>query len=198
MRKQDHNLDENQQIGQEIDQTITAQRAALAAIQANQAETVEALQAVVKEQASTAAALDKINQTQARIIQLLQAAQDDQSRTDAIVEVLALLGVKPSQPSASVTAGAGSGQSDALAARRWNALLASAYLRPLGNAGINSPMAGNYAHLGLELWTRYNVTDDDVGDENACAREWLTKYVDIAHAAQQVAKNGGAPLLTVG
>lgn len=71
----------------------------------------------------------------------------------------------------------------ALEAARWRAVLGSAYLLPHGNAGISSPMPDNYAHLGLELWTTFDE-DADVSKENACGVAWLTRYADIARAAQ--------------
>ena len=82
----------------------------------------------------------------------------------------------------------------ALAAARWNAVLGSAYLCPHGNAGVSSPMPNNYAHLGLELWTRLDE-DYDASSENARAIDWLTKYADIARAAQAEPKSD-APTLT--
>jgi hypothetical protein len=82
----------------------------------------------------------------------------------------------------------------ALDAARWNAVLGSAYLRPLGNAGVSSPMPKNYAHLGLEMWTKFDETED-VSIENARAAEWLTKYADVARAAQAESQSPGAVVL---
>jgi len=78
-------------------------------------------------------------------------------------------------------------------AARWRAVLGSAYLCPHGNAGVSTPMPNNYAHLGLELWTKFDE-DEDVSSENARAVEWLTKYADIARAAQAEPKSAGASL----
>lgn len=82
----------------------------------------------------------------------------------------------------------------ALDAARWNAVLGSAYLRPLGNAGVSSPMPKNYAHLGLEMWTKFDEAED-VTTENARAAEWLTKYADVARAAQAEPQGSGSSLL---
>lgn len=74
-------------------------------------------------------------------------------------------------------------------AERWQALLNSARIRPLGCAGISEAMPRNYAHLGLELWTVFGrdysaEMVEQLDRENAMGREWLTKYADIAAAAQ--------------
>ena len=82
----------------------------------------------------------------------------------------------------------------ALDAARWNAVLGSAYLRPLGNAGVSSPMPRNYAHLGLEMWTKFDEAED-VSIENARAAEWLTKYADVARAAQAESQAPGSTLV---
>jgi hypothetical protein len=83
----------------------------------------------------------------------------------------------------------------ALDAARWRAVMGSAYLRPLGNAGLCSPMPNNYAHLGLELWTKFDAEGDDFRIENARAANWLTKYADVARAAQAEPKPN-VPTLT--
>lgn len=83
----------------------------------------------------------------------------------------------------------------ALDAARWRAVLASAYLRPLGNAGLCSPMPNNYAHLGLELWTKFDANGEDLSVENVRAASWLTKYADVARAAQ-AQSNHETPTLT--
>lgn len=83
----------------------------------------------------------------------------------------------------------------ALDAARWRAVLGSAYLRPLGSAGLCSPMPNNYAHIGLELWTKYDAAGEDLSLENMRAASWLTKYADVARAAQAEPKSD-APTLT--
>lgn len=82
----------------------------------------------------------------------------------------------------------------ALDAARWRAVLGSAYLRPLGSAGLSSPMQNNYAHLGLELWTKFDAPGEDLGTESALAIGWLTKYADVARAAQAELKPAGSTL----
>jgi hypothetical protein len=71
-------------------------------------------------------------------------------------------------------------------AMHWRALLASARIRTIGSAGIVSPEPGNYAHLSLELWTRYGTPEEklDFSSRNAVAKDWLIKYAGIAAAAQ--------------
>ncbi len=87
--------------------------------------------------------------------------------------------------SASGQEGATADASDARDAARWRAFVGSQRIKPQGSAGLNEPMANNYAHMGLEIWTTY---DRDYSPEllkrmdyeNAMGREWLTKYADIA------------------
>lgn len=76
-----------------------------------------------------------------------------------------------------------------LDAQRWRAFLGSARIRPIGSAGIVRPEENHYAHLGLEIWTRYGTSLrpeqlEQLSVENARGRGWLTKYADIARAAQ--------------
>jgi hypothetical protein len=73
-----------------------------------------------------------------------------------------------------------------LSAKRWDALINSARIRALGSAGLNSELSpngqpwNNYAHLGVELWTKHDeFTEDSFG------KAWLEKYADIAIAAQE-------------
>ena len=78
-------------------------------------------------------------------------------------------------------------------AARWRALLGTARIRPLGSAGLKTPENRNYAHLGLELWTTYGrdysaELIERMDRENAIGIEWLTKFADIAMAAQDSAK----------
>jgi hypothetical protein len=75
-----------------------------------------------------------------------------------------------------------------LSAARWNAVLGSAYLRPLGCSGLTSPEPNNYAHLGLELWTKFDASGEDLSIEHVRATQWLTKYADVARAAQAESK----------
>ncbi len=67
-------------------------------------------------------------------------------------------------------------------ARRWRAFRGSARIRVLGSAGLTSDSQAakdnpGYAHLGLEIWTKY---PGDHAKENALGRDWLTTYADIA------------------
>ena len=82
----------------------------------------------------------------------------------------------------------------ALEAARWRAVIGSAYLRPLGNAGLCSPMPNNYAHIGLEMWTTSPFAGEDHSEENARAALWLTQYADVARAAQAEQTPAGATL----
>ena len=77
----------------------------------------------------------------------------------------------------------------------WRALLASAYIRPLGSAGIEQDTSHpNYAHLGLELWTIYPCLSDtekvNKEKENKLGQQWLTKYAEKAMLAQREEKLG--------
>lgn len=83
-------------------------------------------------------------------------------------------------------------EADARDAARWRALLASERIRVLGSAGLmadtdpNGRPYNGYAHLGLEIWTKFSKEgysqklQDDIVHGNATGIEWLTKYVDIA------------------
>lgn len=83
---------------------------------------------------------------------------------------------------------------DHLDAQRWRSLMSCARLRPLGSAGLegdrdyyDKPYNG-YAHLGLELWTKYDARDAEtearLKGEKDTARAWLTKFTDIALTLQ--------------
>jgi hypothetical protein len=86
------------------------------------------------------------------------------------------------------------GLTQVLAARntdadRWHAFIHSARIRMIGSAGLNEPMPNNYAHFGMEIWTKYGRDYspellDQMDKGNVLGREWLTKYADIAIAAQ--------------
>jgi hypothetical protein len=83
-------------------------------------------------------------------------------------------------------------QGDARDADRWRALLNSPRIRMLGSAGLNRPEPNNYAHFGMEIWSRYGrdykpelLEEMDRG--NALGKEWLIKYADIAIEAQRTA-----------
>ena len=77
-----------------------------------------------------------------------------------------------------------------LDAQRWRAFLGSARIRPLGSAGLNEPMPNNYAHMGLEIWTTGDWSDCSpalakrLAYDQKVGIDWLTKYADIARAAQ--------------
>ncbi len=76
-----------------------------------------------------------------------------------------------------------------LDAERWRALLASDRIRMIGSAGLREPEGNNYAHFGMEIWTKYgrNYSPellDQMDKGNALGREWLIKYADVAIAAQ--------------
>ena len=92
-------------------------------------------------------------------------------------------------------AGAGALSDDAKDAARWRAFVGSARIKPQGSAGLNAPMAGNYAHMGLEIWTTFDGECsqkllDQMGASTALGREWLKKYADIAVAAIDAHKAG--------
>jgi hypothetical protein len=75
-------------------------------------------------------------------------------------------------------------------AARWRAFLGSARIRPLGSAGLNKPEPNHYAHMGLEIWTRFGRSYspallEELDRDNERGREWLTKYADIAIKAQK-------------
>ena len=85
-------------------------------------------------------------------------------------------------------------QSEALDAARWRAFIGSQRIKPQGSAGLNSPQRNNYAHMGLEIWTTYDrdypqTLLDEMDADNATGRDLLTKYADIAIAAQRAAAN---------
>jgi hypothetical protein len=80
-------------------------------------------------------------------------------------------------------------EQDKIDAARWRAFLGSARIRPLGSVGLERPEPNNYAHMGLEIWTVYgrNYSEDllrKMDDGNERGRRWLTKYADVARAAQ--------------
>jgi hypothetical protein len=70
-----------------------------------------------------------------------------------------------------------------LAAARWNALMGCARVRVLGSAGLKDPVDpngkafGNYAHIGLELWTKHS------GETLPGVIELIEKFADKATAA---------------
>lgn len=81
-------------------------------------------------------------------------------------------------------------------AQRWRAFIGSARIRMIGSAGLKSDKDyygnpyNNYAHLGMEIWTKYGnslspVQTKEMEAGNAMGRDWLIKYADIAIAAQQ-------------
>jgi hypothetical protein len=79
-------------------------------------------------------------------------------------------------------------QADARDAARWRAFVGSARIKPQGSAGLNEPLADNYAHMGLEIWTTYDRDFsvpmlERMDRETALGRDWLTKYADVAVAA---------------
>jgi hypothetical protein len=78
-------------------------------------------------------------------------------------------------------------------AARWRAFVGSSRIRPLGSAGLSDPMPGNYAHMGLEVWTAGDWGDAStelgarLAAQTKLGAEWLTKYADIAIDAQSAA-----------
>lgn len=73
-------------------------------------------------------------------------------------------------------------------AMRWRALLGCGRVRALGSAGLTSETNmynepyGDYAHLGLELWTVHSAGSEPT------AIEWLIKFADKAVAVMQAKK----------
>jgi hypothetical protein len=63
-------------------------------------------------------------------------------------------------------------------AERWRALVGCARVRVLGSAGLNDPES-EYAHIGLELWTRHAARS--LPD----AIETLTAFADRASATKE-------------
>lgn len=89
----------------------------------------------------------------------------------------------PSQPSPA--------QDDALDAARWRAFIGSERIKPQGSAGLESSTDpngnpfGDYAHMGLEIWTTYSRDFkpemlDQMDKTTALGRKWLTAYADVA------------------
>jgi hypothetical protein len=75
---------------------------------------------------------------------------------------------------------------DALDAKRWRAFIGSARLRMFGSAGLVELQPEHYAHMGMEIWTKYGRPGEyDFTEENKLGIEWLTKYADIAIEAQR-------------
>jgi hypothetical protein len=78
-------------------------------------------------------------------------------------------------------------------AARWRAFVSSSRIRPLGSVGLNDPMPGHYAHMGLEIWTAGDWGDEStelgkrLAKQTKLGAEWLTKYADIAIEAQRAA-----------
>jgi len=73
-------------------------------------------------------------------------------------------------------------------ASRWRAVVGCARVRALGSAGLTSDFNtynepyGDYAHLGLELWTVHSAGSEPT------AIEWLIKFADKAVAVMQAKK----------
>lgn len=83
-----------------------------------------------------------------------------------------------------------SAQDDAKDAARWRAFVGCARIRPLGSAGLEQPEPNHYAHMGLEIWTRYGRDYSapllkEMDDQNERARRWLVMFADVAIAASQ-------------
>jgi len=71
-------------------------------------------------------------------------------------------------------------------ALRWRAFIGSARLRMFGSAGLVEPQPEYYAHMGMEIWTKYGRPGEyDFTEENKVGIEWITKYADIAIEAQK-------------
>lgn len=70
-------------------------------------------------------------------------------------------------------------------ARRWNALMASARIRVLGSAGLNSDGtradASDYIHFGMEFWSAYGPKSDaeQFEPENVLARAMLRSLAEM-------------------
>lgn len=66
-------------------------------------------------------------------------------------------------------------------ADRWDALMGGGHIRVLGSAGLHTAKTpygedwDGYAHIGLELWTKYDVAEHRPTDAPA----QLTRYVDV-------------------
>lgn len=75
-----------------------------------------------------------------------------------------------------------------IAAQRWNALINTARIRVLGYAGLDKQAHpdgreyGDYAHLGLELWTQHPPTLDRYEDSKHNIK-LLTEYADKSRVA---------------
>lgn len=94
----------------------------------------------------------------------------------------AMLAAAPTAPA--------SAQDDAKDAARWRAFVGCARIRPLGSAGLEQPEPNHYAHMGLEIWTRYGRDYSapllkEMDDQNERARRWLVMFADVAIAASQ-------------
>lgn len=86
---------------------------------------------------------------------------------------------------------------DALDAARWRAFINSPYIKFQGNAGLhggtdpNGQPFNNYAHFGMEIWSKYNFNGlpDEMVERTARVtaenRALLIKYADIAIKAQR-------------
>lgn len=83
-----------------------------------------------------------------------------------------------------------------LDAARWRAFLGSARIKPQGSAGLDSDKDPNgnpfngYAHMGLEIWTTSDRDHppellEQIDHDTALGRRWLTRYADVARAAQE-------------
>lgn len=84
---------------------------------------------------------------------------------------------------------------------RWRAVVNSGRIRPQGCAGLNAPMANNYAHMGMEIWTTYDRDFSaemlaKMDAETALGRDYLTKYADVAVAAHRAVAESGALVCT--
>jgi hypothetical protein len=118
----------------------------------------------------------------------------DFSDLDAAIEGSAVAGVaglaasSPQRPMVMLT-------EEARDAAKWRALLSCARVRPLGSAGCERDEEHNadYAHIGFELWTHYNLTpkqSEDAERGRALGQKWLERFIEKAQRV--AAKNGAA------
>jgi len=107
----------------------------------------------------------------------------------------ALRWAKETTPPAAVT------DADKRDAELWRAFIGSARIRPQGSAGLESGTDPNgnqydgYAHMGLEIWTKYdrNFSPEllaKMDKDTELGRRWLTSYAAIA-ASEQANKREG-------
>jgi hypothetical protein len=77
-------------------------------------------------------------------------------------------------------------------AAKWRAMLSCARVRPLGSAGCERDEEHNpdYAHIGFELWTHYNLKPEWVKEAEqarATGKRWLERFVEKVQRLQRAA-----------